>query len=618
MLKAGNKIIFFEISAFLLIFIAYFILQENYIYSSELNYTNAIKNEIKTLIKVKKTATFMLAENLANNKNLINVMGQGNFKKLYSKNFFKIPKKFFNYKGINIHIVDKNGIQRYFSWTHKDLGNNILKARKDLADIFKKPHPCMGISVGKFDITFKGIIPIYDKNHNFLGIVETIAHFNSIFKILLKNAVNSVVIIDKRFTSQLKYSFSKTYIQGYNISNPHLKPEFKKLLKKYGVDYFINIKTYRFVPKAEEMVDGYYVVNIPIFNLKKEIIGHYIAFIYDKFELAQKEITLQVMIVSMMFLFFIMAYLVYKKHIKNINLITNLDNEVKVQIDEKLKLIYVDSATSAYNKLKFKEDMEKQADSKTVMLNIKNFSKINEAYGFDIGDQILKISVRRIENLLKRKIYRINADEFLFFSFNVREEIISIKNKFINEPIKMTKEKINLRISFSFAVAKSNEYNLISKLSTSVKEAKKYPFYNFIYYRKKETNSDFIKYNSLLYDAIFSGKQAKIIPYYQGIMNNKTGEIKKYEALARLIYKGKIYSPFFFIETAKDSGFLHDITKIMIKKSCQYICTKNENIKISINITEDDLITYKLNEYLQNITKKYNISTNRITLEIFV
>ncbi len=543
-------------------------------------------------------------------------MKNSNFKKLYSKNFFKIPKEYFHYKKIGIHIVDKVGIQRYLSWTHKDLGKNILKDRKDLTYLFKKPRPYMGISVGKFSITFKGIIPIYDNSHKFLGIVEAIAHFDSISKKLCRDGIDSAIIINKSFTPQLKYPDSKIFIEGCNIANPHLKPNLKKLLEKYGINYFTNIKTYKFIPETGSLTSGYYVVSIPILSSKKELIGHYIAFIYDKFKLAQKETIMQFMIILMMVLFLIMTYLVYKEHLKNIKLITNLDKEIKNQINEKLKLLYMDSTTGAYKKLKFEEDINDYTDSSVVMLNIKNFSKINEAYGFDIGDKILKVSVKRIENLLSRKIYRINADEFLFFSYKIRDEIKSIKNKFIKEPIKITKENINLRISFSFGVINSSEDKLISKLSTSVKKAKKYPFYDFIHYRKKETNNNFIKYNSLLYDAVFSEKQAKIIPYYQGIMDNKTGKITKYEALARLVYKDKVYSPFFFIEIAKDSGFLYEITKIMIEKSCKYLSSQDKNIEISINITEDDLTTNKLKKYLLNVIKKYDISAKRITLEI--
>ena len=36
------------------------------------------------------------------------------------------------------------------------------------------------ISTGRFDMTFKTMLPIYDKNKNFIGMIEMISKFNSI------------------------------------------------------------------------------------------------------------------------------------------------------------------------------------------------------------------------------------------------------------------------------------------------------------------------------------------------------------------------------------------------------------------------------------------------------
>jgi EAL domain-containing protein (putative c-di-GMP-specific phosphodiesterase class I) len=53
---------------------------------------------------------------------------------------------------------------------------------------------------------------------------------------------------------------------------------------------------------------------------------------------------------------------------------------------------------------------------------------------------------------------------------------------------------------------------------------------------------------NVLKDAI---KQDNLIVYYQGIFNNQTNKIGKYESLIRLKLEDKIISPFFFLEVAK-------------------------------------------------------------------
>jgi EAL domain-containing protein (putative c-di-GMP-specific phosphodiesterase class I) len=137
-----------------------------------------------------------------------------------------------------------------------------------------------------------------------------------------------------------------------------------------------------------------------------------------------------------------------------------------------------------------------------------------------------------------------------------------------------------------------------------------------MYYREKSLDTNFIKFNALLYEAIYREGNVKIIPYFQGIYDNKKGKIIKYESLARLQEGEKIYSPFFFINIAQNSGFIHEITKIMIEKSFQYLATLPEDIEISLNITEHDLATKQLKEFLVENLEKYNINPERITLEI--
>ncbi len=616
MFKKYKSSIYTLVFIFAILFIVYFNLFENYIHISETNYTKAIKNNIQALIKTKETDVFLISKSLAKEKRLIKVMKDGDFGKLYSKNFFRIPKEYFMYNRIHVHVVDKDGIQRYLSWTKKDIGNSALDVRRDLRKIFLNPHPKKEISVGKFDITFKGIMPIYDKNHNFLGIIETIASFRKIEQNLQKRDIQSVVVIDKSYSKGLKYPKSKIFISGYNISK-YSSSKILDFIREEGIDNFINIENYKYIPSKHSFVEGYYVISIPIKSASGNILGYYIAFIKDKFHLAKRETELHVILIILAILFLFMLLLAQKEHSKNSELIINLDKEVRRQIEEKLKLIYLDLSTGAYKKIKFDEDLSKQTGSKVVLFNIKNFSKINDTYGFETGDKILKICVKRVENLLKRKIYHLDADEFLFFTTNPKKDIRAIKEKFLLEAIKIKKDSVNLRITFSFAVAKSDTDKLISKLSNTVREAKLYPFSEFMYYRDKKRDDSFIKFNSILYDAIFSNKKdTYIIPYFQGIRDNELKKIIKFESLVRLKQADEIYSPYYFLDIAKSSGFIHEITKIMIEKSCERLSWTDESISVSINITEDDLATRQLKDFLINTIKKYNISPNRIVLEV--
>jgi len=203
----------------------------------------------------------------------------------------------------------------------------------------------------------------------------------------------------------------------------------------------------------------------------------------------------------------------------NVELIASLNERVKEETEKNLSLIYNDQLTKCYTKEKFLADKDFYKNKELVMLNIKNFNQINASYGFEIGDEILRLTVLRLQTLLDRKIYRIDSDEFIFISDEITDDVNHINHHF----------------------------NDLRKLTIAIKQAKMEPYKEYVYYKEQSINNDFLKFNSYLYDAIFAQQDARIIPYFQGIRNNETNEIIKYESLARLEVNGKIYSPYYFI-----------------------------------------------------------------------
>lgn len=96
-------------------------------------------------------------------------------------------------------------------------------------------------------------------------------------------------------------------------------------------------------------------------------------------------------------------------------------------------------------------------------------------------------------------------------------------------------------------------------------------------------------------------KTNSIIPYYQGIHNNKTGKIDLYEALMRIRGDdGTIYTPYQFLEISRDFSVLYDrISFIMISKVLNRFRDK-ENIKVSMNLGMEDLKRHEIVSYIFN------------------
>jgi len=139
-----------------------------------------IKNQTKILIDEKSNATLTIGMSLALDKSIIEALKSGIPSSIKLKEFSSSLRKNSDFKNVWFQIIAKDGKSFYRSWIDKK-GDSVLSARVEVVKILKKPEIMSIVSVGKFDMTFKSMVPIYD-NGELLGIFEVITHFNSISK----------------------------------------------------------------------------------------------------------------------------------------------------------------------------------------------------------------------------------------------------------------------------------------------------------------------------------------------------------------------------------------------------------------------------------------------------
>lgn len=306
------------------------------------------------------------------------------------------------------------------------------------------------------------------------------------------------------------------------------------------------------------------------------------------------------------------------KNIQNyISIFTDLTQLINAQ--KKLEyMLYHDSLTKLFNKT-YLEKITLDSDyNSIILLNVDNFSYLNTVYGFENGDELL-INIANTLRIIgdTNNIFKFNSDEFALLyneKIDLDKKIQELQSYFNSNSIEIANTQVNISFSYGATYDKSNILKNSASALKIAKENGKNRYY--IFDSQKDTldqsnRESFILATNLIKNAI---EEDNIVPFFQGIYDNKKEKITKYESLVRIINKDEIISPFYFLDAARLSGFLPQITKIMIDKTLKVMTECKE--EFSINITEDDLSQNYLYSYFIEKINKYKIEAKRITLEI--
>lgn len=156
-----------------------------------------------------------------------------------------------------IQVIDDKGVSRFRSWTDKT-GDNLRNVRYDVRQILSNSSIQTGMSVGRFSLTHKAMVPVKDANNNLIGILEVITNPNSFTSHLKRSHGNdSVVLVDDRFKKQLTRSDSGRFIDDFYIGNTDTKPKNLEQLQKLGKDTFTELKPIRML--GDDIITQYVI-----------------------------------------------------------------------------------------------------------------------------------------------------------------------------------------------------------------------------------------------------------------------------------------------------------------------------------------------------------------------
>ena len=144
-----------------------------------------------------------------------------------------------------IQIIDDKGFSRFRSWTN-NVDDYLRDVRYDVRKMLSSPDIQTGMSVGRFSLTYKSMVPVKDENNKLIGMLEVITKPDSFTNHLKRSHGNdSLILVDSRFRDQLIHSKAGRFIEDLYIGNTDAQEEYIKKLLQLGSANFTEIEPIR-------------------------------------------------------------------------------------------------------------------------------------------------------------------------------------------------------------------------------------------------------------------------------------------------------------------------------------------------------------------------------------
>ncbi len=213
-----------------------------------------------------------------------------------------------------------------------------------------------------------------------------------------------------------------------------------------------------------------------------------------------------------------------------------------------------------------------------IFLDLDDFKLINDTYGHDEGDNVLKMTTERLQNIIRKEdtLARFGGDEFVILmeSINTAEIVANIAQKILGvfeKPFNVDNKPHFLGISIGISIYPDDATNsdiLISSADAAMYHAKRKGGNRFEFFTKglTKTLQKRIRFEVELREAI---ELKQFVLYYQPQINLQTQKISGFEVLIRWENpKTGLIFPDEFISILEQNRLIIPLTRWILIQAC--------------------------------------------------
>lgn len=280
------------------------------------------------------------------------------------------------------------------------------------------------------------------------------------------------------------------------------------------------------------------------------------------------------------------------------------DFNLKEEQNEIKSSLFIDEDTGLENITKFLFDFNLGKFDKICMMTIRN-ENLLKAF---LSESKFQIYFNRFHKSIMKSF---SSEEYNCYIYKKTSLILTASDKISDNDFveslynlqnKITKFKFSSYVPVTDFAVVMHEDDMIKKAELALVRMKNKNLSFLIYTPDlglEQFNAQKMKMITILNDAISNNR---VIPYFQGIRDNHSKDIKMYEALMRIEdEEGNIYTPYLFLNIAKEYGYYSDISYIMINKVLNIF--RDSSDKVTINMTISDIYDYKITHSIFNFLK---------------
>jgi len=294
-----------------------------------------------------------------------------------------------------------------------------------------------------------------------------------------------------------------------------------------------------------------------------------------------------------------------------------------------------DPLTGLYNQisfwdlLKYETERSKRQNYRFSLLavDLDNFKAINDTYGHDTGDLLLKEFAAVLKSAVRGGdiASRYAGDQFMAILpvcdegqayivarriiENLRESSTALPN---GNTVKQT-VSIGVAVFPDHAKEAKDLYLLADNMLHQAKKCGKDRLSMPSEHDSIEVLKSMGEKNLLILEAL---SQRKIVPYFQPIMNMKDMKVEAYEVLTRIIMHDRVIPASEFIETAENMGAIGKIDYQLIELAFAKVKDIKYQGNLFLNLSPKALVLTDFMPTVRKLLRTYDIDASKMVFEI--